>query len=80
MIAAHCGDIEAQRAIVLYYAAEQTHLVMPVFGPGVLGRILAVYHTDLTGSEDELFLSAISSAYSSASSGSAAAKRCVRDL
>ena len=64
MIAAHCGDIEAQRTIVLYYAAGKPisclSLAMDYWDEYWL------FNSDLTGLEDELFLSAITSA-----------KRCV---
>ena len=75
MIAAHCGDIEAQRAIALYYAAGKPisclSLTMDYWDEYWL------FHTDLTGLEDELFLSAISTAYKCMSE-SPAAKRCVK--
>ena len=75
MIAAHCGDIEAQRAIVLFYAAGKPisclSLTMDYWDEYWL------FHTDLTGLEDELFLSAISTAYKCMSE-SPAAKRCVK--
>jgi len=75
MIAAHCGDIEAQRAIVLYYAAGKPisclSLTLDYWDEYWLFSI------DLTGLEDELFLSAISTAYKCMSE-SPAAKRCVK--
>ena len=75
MIAAYCGDIEAHRTIVLYYAAGKPisclSLAMDYWDEYWL------FNTDLTGLEDELFLRAITSA-KRCTYESAGAKKCMK--